>query len=164
MFGRTVTKMCRRCSQPRRFCHGSNPVRSHGQRASDVMLNNLPLKDRAQGRWAGILPTLGIGESFLTGRHGPCPLCGGKDRWRWDNLEGRGTWICSKCGAGDGIALVMQKHGWDFRQAAKQIETIIGSAPANVPKPGRSDRDKRDAMNKLWRLSKAVDADDPVGR
>jgi putative DNA primase/helicase len=58
----------------------------------------------------------------------------------------------------------MQKHGWDFRQAAKQIETIIGSAPANVPKPGRSDRDKRDAMNKLWRLSKAVDADDPVGR
>ena len=128
------------------------------------MLNRLPLKDRAQGRWAGILPTLGIGESFLTGRHGPCPLCGGKDRWRWDNLEGRGTWICSKCGAGDGIALVMQKHGWDFRQAAKQIETIIGSAPANVPKPGRSDRDKRDAMNKLWRLSKAVDADDPVGR
>jgi putative DNA primase/helicase len=112
----------------------------------------------------GILPTLGIGESFLTGRHGPCPLCGGKDRWRWDNLEGRGTWICSKCGAGDGIALVMQKHGWDFRQAAKQIETIIGSAPANVPKPGLSDRDKRDAMNKLWRLSKAVDADDPVGR
>jgi putative DNA primase/helicase len=128
------------------------------------MLNRLPLKDRAQGRWAGILPTLGIRESFLTGRHGPCPLCGGKDRWRWDNLEGRGTWICSKCGAGDGIALVMQKHGWDFRQAAKQIETIIGSAPANVPKPGRSDRDKRDAMNKLWRLSKPVDADDPVGR
>ena len=69
------------------------------------MLNRLPLKDRAQGRWSGILPALGIGESFLTGKHGPCPLCGGKDRWRWDNREGRGTWICSKCGAGDGIAL-----------------------------------------------------------
>jgi putative DNA primase/helicase len=128
------------------------------------MLNILPLKDRARGRWSGILPVLGIGESFLTGRHGPCPLCGGKDRWRWDNLEGRGTWICSKCGAGDGIALVMQKHGWDFRQAAKQIESILGSAPANLPKLVRSDREKRDAMNKLWRLSKVIDADDPVGR
>ena len=87
------------------------------------MLNRLPLKDRAQGRWSGILPALGIGESFLTGKHGPCPLCGGKDRWRWDNLEGRGTWICSKCGAGDGIALVMQKNGWEFREAARQIES-----------------------------------------
>jgi putative DNA primase/helicase len=54
--------------------------------------------------------------------------------------------------------------GFESLLVMKQIETIIGSAPANVPKPGRSDRDKRDAMNKLWRLGKAVDADDPVGR
>jgi len=128
------------------------------------MLNRPPLKDRAQGRWSGILPALGIGESFLTGKHGPCPLCGGKDRWRWDNLEGRGTWICSKCGAGDGISLVMQKNGWDFREAARQIETVIGSAPEDPPKRERSDRDKREAMNNLWRSSKAVDVDDPVGR
>jgi putative DNA primase/helicase len=128
------------------------------------MLNKLPLKDRAQGRWSGILPALGIGESFLTGKHGPCPLCGGKDRWRWDNLQGRGTWICSKCGAGDGISLVMQKYGWTFREAAKQIETVIGSVSTDAPKRVRSDRDKRDAMNKLWASSKPVEADDPAGR
>jgi putative DNA primase/helicase len=128
------------------------------------MLSRLPLKDRAQGRWLGILPALGIGESFLTGKHGPCPLCGGKDRWRWDNREGRGTWICSKCGAGDGIALVMEKNGWEFREAAKQIEALIGSTSAYAPKQERSDREKRDAMNKLWRGSKAVDPGDPVGR
>jgi putative DNA primase/helicase len=128
------------------------------------MLNKLPLKDRAQGRWSGILPALGIGESFLTGKHGPCPLCGGKDRWRWDNLEGRGTWICSKCGAGDGISLVMQKYGWEFREAAKQIETAIGSAPADIPKRERSDRDKRDAMNRQWASSKPIEANDPAGR
>lgn len=128
------------------------------------MLNRSPLKDRAQGRWSGILPALGIGESFLTGKHGPCPLCGGKDRWRWDNLEGRGTWICSRCGAGDGIALVMQMNGWEFREAAKQIETVIGSSPSITPKRERSDRDKRDAMNKLWWSSKAIEADDPGGR
>ncbi len=113
----------RRCSRHPKSCHGSNPAKSHGQRASNVMLNKPPLKDRARGRWLGILPALGIGESFLTGKHGPCPLCGGKDRWRWDNLEGRGTWICSKCGGGDGISLVMQKSGWEFREAARQIES-----------------------------------------
>ena len=135
-----------------------------GKEQATSCSTTLPLKDRAQGRWSGILPALGIGESFLTGKHGPCPLCGGKDRWRWDNLEGRGTWICSKCGAGDGISLVMQKNGWEFREAAKQIEAVIGSAPADTPKRERSDRDKRDAMNKLWRMSKTVEADDPVGR
>lgn len=127
------------------------------------MFNRLPLKDCARGRWSGILPTLGIGKSFLTGKHGPCPLCGGKDRWRWDKKEGRGTWICSQCGAGDGIALVMIKNGWDFREAAKQIEAIIGSVRQDPPKLERSDRDKRDAMNKLWLSSKAVEINDPVG-
>jgi putative DNA primase/helicase len=128
------------------------------------MLSRLPLKDRAQGRWSGILPALGIGESFLTGKHGPCPMCGGKDRWRWDNREGRGTWICSRCGAGDGIALVMQINGWHFRKAAEQIEAVLGSSWADEPKRERSDREKRDAMNKLWRSSKAIEANDPVGR
>jgi putative DNA primase/helicase len=106
------------------------------------MLSKLPLRDRAQGRWLGILPALGISQSFLTGKHGPCPLCGGKDRWRWDNREGRGTWICSKCGAGDGIALLMQKNGWEFREAAEHIDTVIGSASADAPKRQRSDREQ----------------------
>jgi putative DNA primase/helicase len=58
----------------------------------------------------------------------------------------------------------MQKYGWEFREAAKQIETVIGSAPADAPKRERSDRDKRAAMNELWRASKEVEANDPVGR
>ena len=85
---------------------------------------------------------LGIGESFLTGKHGPCPLCGGKDRWRWDNLEGRGTWICSQCGAGDGIALVMKMHGWGFREAAKGIEAVIGSTSVRRAK-ARTERSRQ---------------------
>jgi putative DNA primase/helicase len=85
-------------------------------------------------------------------------LCGGKDRWRWDNREGRGTWICSKCGAGDGISLVMQKNRWEFREAAEQIDTVIGSASVDSSKRQRSDREKRDAMNKLWQSSKTVHA------
>ena len=58
----------------------------------------------------------------------------------------------------------MKKNGWEFREAAKQIEVVIGSVSADPPKRERSDRDKRDAMNKLWRVSKTVETDDPVGR
>ncbi len=65
-----------------------------------------PLKDRALGRWRGILPALGVPAKALSNRHGPCPMCGGKDRFRFDDKGGRGTWICSQCGAGDGIELV----------------------------------------------------------
>ena len=91
-------------------------------------------------------------------------MCGGKDRWRWDNLEGRGTWICSHCGAGDGISLVMQKNGWDFREAATQIDTVIGSAPFDASRREPSSRESRNAMNNLWRSSKVIEANDPVGR
>lgn len=41
--------------------------------------------ERARGRWREILPQLGIDTSYLRTRHGPCPLCGGKDRFRWDD-------------------------------------------------------------------------------
>ena len=59
--------------------------------------------------WAGgaeYSPSLGVPAKALTNRHGPCPVCGGKDRFRFDDKGGRGTWICSTCGAGDGIELV----------------------------------------------------------
>ncbi|MDI5829610.1 hypothetical protein MJN51_36035, partial [Salmonella enterica subsp. enterica serovar Kentucky] len=35
-------------------------------------------------------------------RHAPCPACGGKDRFRFDD-NGRGSFICNQCGAGDGL-------------------------------------------------------------
>ncbi|WP_250206017.1 primase-helicase zinc-binding domain-containing protein, partial [Escherichia coli] len=43
----------------------------------------------ARGHWAQILPALGV--NILKNRHQPCPVCGGKDRFRFDDQEGRGT-------------------------------------------------------------------------
>ena len=45
-------------------------------------------------RWAGgagSSPSLGVPAKALTNRHGPCPICGGKDRFRFDDKGGRGT-------------------------------------------------------------------------
>jgi putative DNA primase/helicase len=58
----------------------------------------------------------------------------------------------------------MQKNRWEFREAAEQIDTVIGSVSADAPKRQRSDREKRDAMSKLWQSSKAIGVNDPVGR
>ena len=78
--------------------------------------------DEAIGRWAGILQTLGIDAQHLRNKHGPCPVCQGKDRFRFDDKEGRGTWYCSHCGSGDGFKLLQLLHGWPFSHAAKEVD------------------------------------------
>lgn len=129
--------------------------------------SSTPIVDRARGRWTEILPPLGVGMNYLTGKHGPCPICGeGKDRFRFDDQRGEGTWICSKCGAGNGFALVMLIKGCVFADAAKLIEEIIGtdSAP-KAPEPRTADKSKtRQRMVDLWNSSVRVKPDDPVWR
>lgn len=126
------------------------------------MMRLPPLSSRAQGRWRAILPQLGISPSFLTGRHTACPSCGGRDRFRFDDKDGRGSFYCSGCGAGDGIQLVMRVNGIDFAEAARRIEEHIGSAPVEARKPERSESEIRHALNRLWAASEPVRDGDPV--
>lgn len=127
-------------------------------------MDRTPIKERAHGRWKGILPALGVPSAFLNGKHQPCLLCGGKDRARFDDKGGNGTFICSKCGAGSGIDLLMKFHGWDFKQAVQEIEKVIGGCRASAPRQEQTDASKREAMNRLWKSGQAVTLDDPVGR
>ena len=69
------------------------------------MGDRIDVRTAAQGRWRDILQSLGMDERSLSGKHGPCPMCGGKDRFRFDDKDGRGTYFCSGCGAGDGVKL-----------------------------------------------------------
>ncbi len=96
--------------------------------------------DAANGKWHGILAHFGIDQKHLTGRHTACPLCGeGTDRFRFDDKRGAGTWICTHCGAGDGIKLVMRFSGLDFKAAAEQIDKIVGNIEARRPDPQAQD-------------------------
>ncbi|WP_315729128.1 toprim domain-containing protein [Bradyrhizobium sp. SZCCHNS2015] len=125
----------------------------------------MPLQERARGRWTSILPALGIGREYLTGKNGPCPLCpGGRDRWRFDNKAGSGSWICTHCGAGQGVKLAMQFTGMPFDELARKIDRIISSAPIEPARRERSDAERRDALNRLWCSGSPVRADDPVDR
>lgn len=108
------------------------------------------VRELATGRWHGILVSLGVDQSYLTGKHTACPVCGGKDRFRFDDKDGRGTFYCSKCSAGDGFTLLQNLKGWSFRDAAHKVEQIIGSVTAVLPAPTFSDEDKLRALRRVW--------------
>jgi putative DNA primase/helicase len=114
-----------------------------------------PLTERARGRWYGILTELGVSPKLLENRHGPCPLCGGVDRFRFDDRDGRGTWICSRCGAGDGPELVKRLNGVDFKDAANLVEKIVADVPKRPP-PKPTPAATRDELNRIWKRSQAV--------
>jgi putative DNA primase/helicase len=118
--------------------------------------------DEAVGRWPGILQTLGIDQSFLQNKHGPCPICAGKDRYRFDDKGGRGTFICSHCGSGDGFRLLQEVLGLSFSEAAKQIDRIVSTVPAGAIAPERTDASKIRALVQVWEGSKPVTHGDPV--
>ena len=118
--------------------------------------------NEAVGRWPGILATLGIDQSFLQNKHGPCPICNGTDRYRFDDKDGRGTFICSHCGSGDGFKLLQAVLGWSFSEAAKQVDRIVGTVPAGPIAPQRTDESKILALTKVWDGSRPVVRNDPV--
>ena len=103
-------------------------------------------KEQARGKWRGILMHFGVDENFLRDVHGPCPVCGGRDRFRFDDKDGEGTFYCSQCGPGTGIDLLMRFKGWDFATAAKEADSIVGNVEPVKPKPKR---DKRPMLRKI---------------
>lgn len=89
--------------------------------------------------WEEILLQLGIDLPGLN-KHGPCPCCGGKDRFRFDDKDGRGTWFCNHCGNGDGLDLIAKVKMCNPLQATKLISELslpCQTAPARekVSKP-----------------------------
>ena len=104
--------------------------------------------ERARNRWREILPQLGIDTRFLQNKHGPCPLCGGRDRYRFDDRDGSGSYYCHQCGAGAGLILVRKLHAWDYKTACDKVDEIIGTGDPPEPAPRlapKTDADRRAA-------------------
>jgi putative DNA primase/helicase len=95
------------------------------------------VKDYLRGgdRWPWLLTRFGIPASALKGKNCPCPGCGGKDRFRFDNKDGTGSFLCSQ-GSGDvlagtGWALLEHVYGWSFERALEEVArvTLVDFAP-----------------------------------
>jgi len=119
----------------------------------------MDIKQETNGKWPGIMQSLGI-DVGVSGKHCACPICGGKDRFRFDNKDGRGTWICNQCGAGDGIALVMKVLNIDFKEVVEIIKKRIGSV--DVSKPQKEKVISTELLRKIYTETKLIITGDPV--
>lgn len=115
----------------------------------------------ARGRWPQILSALGVDEQFLRKKAGPCPMCGGKDRYRFDDRGGDGWYFCQQCGPGPGMVLLRKINGWDYRTACERVEEIIGKdlrpAPANEVDPVERKRKRLEALRSVLEAATAPD-------
>lgn len=83
--------------------------------------------DAAKGQWPVIFEYYGLPP--VTGKHhfkGDCPVCGARGKFRVDDRNGEGTWICV-CGSGDGMSLLMKTQGKGFSAISAEVDKIIGN-------------------------------------
>ena len=101
------------------------------------------VRDAALGRWKDmIFPAFAITVPVHKNKHGPCPICGGTDRFRCDDKQGKGTWICNQCGAGDGFELIVKARCYSHAEVLKEVGSILGLS---------SDSNVTDADRQKWR-------------
>lgn len=126
----------------------------------------MDLNKQLQGQWYGVLSAF-IDPGFLRDRHGPCPGCGGTDRFRWDDRDGKGTFYCGGGGepvSGDGFALLNHVCGWDFKHAANEVERVMGvdkrnqKIPTSYLKPAPKPAKTADYAKRLWEAANLDDS------
>jgi putative DNA primase/helicase len=129
----------------------------------------IEVRDLARNLWPQILIAAGIDAKFLHNHHGPCPICGGTDRFRFDDKDGSGSHYCSKCGAGDGLSLLMKHKECSFNDAACFVRNWRGDRPVEAnpvvtPQTNaeKSDKEKYAKRQKIWREGKLIQPGDPV--
>ena len=104
---------------------------------------------QAVDKWDYIFHSLGI--EVGNGKHCPCPMCGGKDRFRFDNQNGRGTYICNQCGSGDGLELIKHYYHCDAKEASNKVAECL-----NLPNHSNQIREKTVFKKVEYLLSKTT--------
>ena len=123
------------------------------------------LKLAARGQWRLILPALGVNAQALVNKHGPCPICHGKDRFRFDDQNGDGGFICNQCGAGDGFNLAMRVTGKEYSQIAKSMEILLGLDQQYTRKPiNQTEVDQYNAIRRAWEWGRTIADVSPVAK
>lgn len=119
---------------------------STGERATRLDIGRL--KDAAHNQWPAILRAAGIGPAHLTGRHGPCPVCGGRDRFRFTDREGRGCFVCNahRPEGGDGFHLLADWLQSDFMGAARFVADWLGGTGVEAVVPDAAELARRKAL------------------
>ncbi|WP_275379062.1 DUF7146 domain-containing protein [Xenorhabdus bovienii] len=89
-------------------------------------MNTIKTTDAVVGHWPKVFEHYGLPP--VTGlKHfkGKCPICKQKGKFRIDDRDGRGTFICT-CNAGDGWALLRLTQKKEFKVLADEIDQLLG--------------------------------------
>jgi putative DNA primase/helicase len=124
------------------------------------------VKQRAAGRWTEILRSLAGDHPCLKGSNQGCPVCAkGKDRFRYTDKDGEGTYYCHGCGPGGPFKLLQALTGWDFVKALGEVERCVGVMPA-LAIPGAAPMAERmkKLARKIWEEAVPVTPGDEVDR
>lgn len=106
--------------------------------------------DAAQGHWRRILIDFGVDKTVLVNQHRTCPICSGKDRFRFDDKDGLGSWICNTCGAGYGYKLLQHVVDLPHKDLLARIDEILGHKSTPVTQKHNAEEDKRRQRLKLF--------------
>ncbi|KDR40793.1 DUF7146 domain-containing protein [Caballeronia glathei] len=136
--------------------------------------------DLSPEQWVALLQKYGIPASSLNGKGAPCPMCGGNDRFTYDNKRGRGDWVCRKCNngdrkAGDGFELICKSTGITFRELMSELEggTLADARAharrtpvASAPRASRKVDPKwaQNRLDSMWERANRIGDDGLVSR
>ncbi|MGJ0579375.1 DUF7146 domain-containing protein [Xenorhabdus bovienii] len=100
-------------------------------------MNRIKTTEAVIGRWPEIFAYYKLPP--VTGKNhfkGKCPICERKGKFRIDDKEGRGTFICACGERGDGWRLLHLTQGKEFKVLADEIDQLLGLHRDKVtPKP-----------------------------
>ena len=128
------------------------------------------LKSKAQGKWFQILAAVGVDDTCLDGKHHPCPICGGTDRFRWDNKDGNGSYFCNQCTpkSNDSIMLIQKIYGLSLKSAIDKVDYVIDRNDFTTDNPtgntAKTKQASRHLLNELWTTSRELNGSDFVSR
>lgn len=116
------------------------------------------VKQAATGQWMAIITSLcNVTEDVLDGEHHPCPVCGGKDRFRaFGDFGEKGGVICNQCEPkADGIAVVAWLNEVEFVEALSQVARFLRLEPERKRTfPGTTKRQRPPASSRSKQSSK----------
>ena len=86
-------------------------------------------------RLGDLVPGLKKSGAYLIG---PCPFCGGSDRFNVKTTDGGDLWVCRQCGDGkyhDVIDFLMRRDGRTFAEVVGQSAAPRSTAARSTPRP-----------------------------
>lgn len=119
------------------------------------------VKQAARGQWEDIFSRFNITVPKKDS-HGPCPFCGGEDRFRFDDKYENGDWLCNVCSESknrDGLDLVCKVTGLPFSQVIEEVASIVGLDATSTITPEQrkqwaEEKKIRDRINQEMELKK----------